>query len=251
MKNIYKIKLFLITLVIFSSCAVDDDVPVQNLTSTIEASVSNLVIVPRTTTSYDLVVNLSQTLPASAQIEYTLSNGTTDIIRTNGGGANTITIPVDLDGALYEEVTLKNLTVLYAENYQTTISSTNNSVLLVKEDTFSVTMNWADAAFDLDLYFDFLTDTWDLLGTAASSLGVTNMENIEGFLAADGNFGMYVSQWNAYTVEVPYTLSFVTDGGIASYNLTYTGTAGYSIWFTKTTDADGVVTYTFYEEDPS
>lgn len=253
MKNIYKIKLFLIALLVFSSCAVDNDDPVENVTSTIEASIgSDFIIVPQAANSYDLVVNLSQALPNSGQIEYKLSNGTSGSA-TADGGSNTITIPINFDGVLFEKVTLESMIVLYAatQDYGVAVSSTNNSVLLVKEDTFSVTMSWADAAFDLDMAFDFFDANWGLLGTAAVSQGITNMENIEGFLGIDGNFGVSVSQWNAYTVDVPYTFSFVTDGGIFSFDLTYTGVPGYSIWMTKATDADGVVTYTFFEEDPS
>ena len=41
MKNIYKIKLILLALVVFSSCAVNDDDPVQNLVSKTELSLDN------------------------------------------------------------------------------------------------------------------------------------------------------------------------------------------------------------------
>ena len=254
MKNIYKIKLILLALVVFSSCAVDDDEPVQNLTSTIEASISSdLIIVPQTTTSYDLVVNLSQTLPSySAKVEYTLSDGTTGTVISDGR-VDEITIPVNLDGMLYEKVTLTSMVVLYAgvQGYEVTVSPTNSSVSIIRRDAFSVTMNWETASFNLDMFLVDFSDTWSPLAVLAAAAGATNSERIAGLLDFDGNFAIYVTQFNPYTLDVPYTLSFVTDGGLFNYDMTYTGTVGYSIWFNKTTASDGVVSYTFYEVDPS
>ena len=58
MKNIYKIKLILLALVVFSSCAVNDDDPVQNLVSKTVLSLDT-AFERASLESYDLVVNVS------------------------------------------------------------------------------------------------------------------------------------------------------------------------------------------------
>ena len=71
MKNIYKIKLILLALVVFSSCAVNDDDPVQNLVSKTVLSLDT-AFERASSDSYDLVVNVDGDLPYSSRLTYTL-----------------------------------------------------------------------------------------------------------------------------------------------------------------------------------
>jgi hypothetical protein len=88
-------------------------------------------------------------------------------------------------------------------------------------------------------------DTFDWIDT---SLNFFPPEFLEGMLD-DGNYAIYAQFYTAQTpVSVNYALE--TAGGTFSFDL-LTTEDGNILWFSKGTDANGNVTYTFYTEDPS
>jgi len=71
MKNIYRIKLFLITLLVFSSCAVDNDDPITNYDSTTIVQLDKTgTITTQGTTGETVSISLSQTLDSDTKVEY-------------------------------------------------------------------------------------------------------------------------------------------------------------------------------------
>jgi hypothetical protein len=117
MKNIYKIKLFLITLVVLSSCSVNDDDPVVNNN---KAAVVQLdrsgVITTNGVAGESINVSLSEKLNSDTKVEYTFNGSNETLIMEAGVSSYTLNFPtgtgiansMKLTGAvgLYNEVTL-------------------------------------------------------------------------------------------------------------------------------------------------
>lgn len=123
MKNIYKIKLFLITLFVFSSCAVNDDDPVtsnnSNPVTTVQLDKSG-VVATQGSGGESVKIMLSQILDSDTKVEYTLNGGKETLIMGAGTSDFTLNFPsgtgvansVKLTGSagLYNNVTLGDKT---------------------------------------------------------------------------------------------------------------------------------------------
>jgi len=121
----------------------------------------------------------------------------------------------------------------------------------MRQGYFSAKLTW-ETGQDLDLIFGSLNVLWQNPVAIDDSQGVTNEENVSGTALPDGNYGLFVYEWPTTTFSDPVDLTFdiVTAGG----NFTFTVNAedfGFHIWCTKSTDGNGIVSWTMYTADPS
>jgi len=154
MKNIYKIKLILLVLVVFSSCAVNDDDPVQNLVSKTELSLDN-AFERASSDSYDLVVNVDGDLPYSSRLTYTLDGQ--EMFVDIDARSETAIIPVDMSGVAVRVVTITKIATLYASasGYDVSVSGSNNKTIIAGADVGNggdmyAQMTW-NSAVDIDM----------------------------------------------------------------------------------------------------
>ncbi len=254
MKYIYKLSFLMLTVFAFTSCNVDDDDPVtvpafRNVTASF-AIQRDAVAIADDSESYDLVINFSEALPSYSTIEYTLGGVTTTI---NGNtGANSIAIPLSFpNGVNSQSVSINDFVVVNsAARRVTPVISGVTSTTVARQGYFSATMNWASAVFDLDLGLQPMTPTWvDTFLWIDTSLGVTSQEFVEGEELADGNYALFIQHFTT-AAPVDVTFSIVSAAGLFTFNLTTVGD-GNHLWFTKSTDGSGNVSYTFFETDPA
>ena len=262
MKNIYKIKLFLITLFVFSSCAIDNDDPVRNIEANIEASfASNEYSIDAAATSYDLTVELSTILPKSAQVDYTFEDGTTAVARGEQG-ANTITISVDMSNHIFRVITLTDIILFYAsaQNTTITVSDTNNIATILKGGTIAPTIvttvgdltfnfTWAGAGNDLDCrILDYPATT--IFDTGYSTTPGESVTLLEG--VSDGFYTLTVRPWTVVSSSIDYNIDIVVPTETSSYTGNFMNlTGGWSMEFIvilieKITDGT-TVTYNVYQ----
>ena len=230
MKNIYKIKLFLITLLVFSSCAINDDEPVTNLIATTTVSLDNAM--ERTTpgaTSYDLVANVTGTIPHTSRLTYTVDG--VEMYVDGNPNATTITIPVEMTNVV-RVVKLVSITSLYstAEGYQVNVSDSNNTTAVVDGGTGTngdmfVQLNW-DTGADIDLMMtEAPAPTAPFLPTPANivsySGSITQGESFTVPAAtAAGDYSISIIPWDTFSSPINFTL-LVVEGNNA-YNFTGT-----------------------------
>ncbi|MCI2229963.1 hypothetical protein MC378_12365 [Polaribacter sp. MSW13] len=94
MKNIYKIKLFLITLLVFSSCAINDDDPVTNVTKVTTAQLDKAGVVVTSGIAGETVnITLSSVLDSDTKIEYNLNGSDETIILPAGTSSYAFNFP--------------------------------------------------------------------------------------------------------------------------------------------------------------
>lgn len=251
MKHIYKLSLLVLAVFSFTACSIDDDAPVvdNQTTMVIGLNKTGNVAVPNTTTSYDLAVNFSKPIPDLSRLTYTL-DGVEKSVDFNTGDI-TGSIPVTFtDAEITHEVVLTSFEVINSSaNNSAAIVGDANSARVSKEGAFQATMSWPSAVNDLDLGLQPMTAGWgDTFAWIDTSLGITNSEFVEGLLA-DGNYALFIQHFTAATsVDVDFNL--VTAAGPFSYTVNTTAN-GNVLWFTKTTNPDGTVSYVFYTTDPA
>lgn len=216
-KYIYKIKLVIVAALVLTSCAVDDDDPVRNPVGSIEASLANSVVrIGATDTSYDLTVNLTGVLPTSAQLDYKLDG--VDLVVQGNQGSSSITITVDMSSSLFRTVRLEDIIMFYAsaQNYNVTVSSTNNSTTIVKgNDDFAV-MTWGNNV-DIDLLMTAAPAPTPPFDTAAPSTPIVGLsilvvpEEVITFPAtlADGDYALSIVPFSAFNTPIEFTLTVV------------------------------------------
>ncbi len=254
MKHIYKFSIVLLAVFTFIGCNVDDDdaitvLPMKELTASLDQQV-DIIAVSDNATSYDLVINFSEDLPSYSTIEYSLDGGATTSSSASTGD-NTLVISVDFAATdNFHDVDLSDFIVVNAAARRFTTSlSGNTSVRIMRQGYFTATMTWATEENDIDFGLQPMTSSWgDTFDWIDISLNFFPPEFLEGMLD-DGNYAIYAQFYTAQTpVSVNYAL--VTAGGTFSFDLLTTEN-GNILWFSKGTDANGNVTYTFYTEDPS
>ena len=256
MKHIYKLSVVLLAVFTFVGCNVDDYyaisvLPMKELTASLEQQV-DIIGVEDNATSYDLIIKFSEDLPSYSTIEYSLDGGATTSSSASTGD-NTLVISVDFAPAdNFHDVDLSDFIVVNAaaRNYTTSLTG-KTSVRLMRQGFFSAKMTW-EGNQDLDLDLDEMTSSWGWSGnTLDSSAGITNEENVSDMLA-DGNYALWVFEWPQNTFSNPVDINFdiVTAGGNFSFTINAQD-FGWQLWLTKSTDASGNVSYTFYTEDPS
>lgn len=254
MKNIYKLSIVLLSIFTFIGCNVDDDDQVTVLPNkAIFASLdvqSNLIAISDDATSYDLVINFSEALPSYSTIEYSLDGEASTSVSASTGDIS-VAIPIEFAATdNYHDVDLSDFIVVNSQARRFTPSIDGvSSVRIVRQSYWSASITWADASDDIDFGIQPMTNAWlDTFAWIDTSLGVTNVETLEGSLD-DGNYAIY-AQFFTGAADVNVTYAIETAAGNFSFDL-LTTEDGNRLWFTKSTDVDGNVSYTFYTEDPS
>ena len=253
MKHIYKFSIVLLAVFTFIGCNVDDDdaitvLPMKELTASL-VNQGDIIGVADDATSYDLVISFSEPLPSYSSIEYSLDGGaTTSSSASSGDDTLVISIPFD-NNDNFHDINLSDFIVVNASarNFTTSISG-KTSVRLMRRGYFTATISWADYANDIDFGLQPMTSSWaDTFDWVDTSLGFA-AESLEGQLD-DGNYAIY-AQFYTPATDVNVNCDMVTAAGnfvldvLAEEN-------GNIIWFTKSTNTQGNVSYTFYTEDPS
>lgn len=256
MKHIYKFSIVLLAVFTFVGCNVDDDdaitvLPMKELTASFAKQV-DVIAIADDATSYDLVINFSEPLPSYSTVEYSLDGGATTLAASSQGD-NTLVIPIAFDITdNYHSVSVSDFIVVNAAARRFTPSfSGNTTVQMVRQGFFTAKMTW-EGGQDLDLLFGTMSNTWAPGLLIDSSEGVTNEENVSGSQLEDGNYAMLVYEWpnNTFSQPVDLTFEIITAGG--TFVLTKNAVDfGFHWWGTKSTDADGNVTWIMHTEDPS
>lgn len=112
MKKLYKINLFLVALLVFTSCALDDDPASISSNSVTYAQLSKAgEIVTQGTNGESVNITLSQTLDTDTKVEYTV-NGT-DNVGFIEAGSNSLTLDFPTGVGVVNTVKLVGATGLY------------------------------------------------------------------------------------------------------------------------------------------
>ena len=252
MKYIYKIIPFAILTFALTGCNVDDDDPVTVAEKrSLEASLgvqTEIIAIDDNLTSYELVVNFSEALPSYSSIEYTV-DGELGSVSGNTGDTS-VSIPLNFEvGVNFRDVSIVGFHVVNADarNILPSISGLTTTKVM-KQGTVISTLTWEGTA-NLDFYFDVMTPTWNwAFVTLDVSSGSTNEETVSAIID-DGNYAFWIST-NGAPADYPYVITVTTATGTQSFNGTVTGNS-WNLWFTKSTNASGAVSYTFYTEDPA
>ena len=254
MKHIYKISIVLLSVFTFIGCNVDDDeavsiIPEKSLTATL-VDQRAVIAVPDDTSSYDLVINFSEALPSYATIEYSIDGSVTSASKNTGDTSLTIPITFGL-GENFHDVVISDFIVVNASerNFLPSILG-NTTVRVIKQGFFVANITWGDASDDIDFGLQPMTAGWaDTFAWIDTSLGVTNAEFLEGSELPDGNYAIFV-QFFTGAADVTVTYAIQCAGGDFTFDL-LTTQDGNRLWFTKSTDGDGNVSYNFFTEDPA
>jgi len=256
MKHIYKFSIVLLAVFTFVGCNVDDDdaitvLPMKELTASFDKQV-NVIAIADNATSYDLVINFSEDLPSYSTVEYSLDGGaTTTASASSGDNTLTISIPFDVTENSHS-VSVSDFIVVNAAARRFAPNFTGNtSVQMVRQGYFSAKMTW-EGGQDLDLILGGLDANWGDPSAIDVSQGVTNEENVVGSQLVDANYGLFVYEWptNTFSQPVDITFDIVSAGGVFNFTVNAQD-IGFHLWCTKSTDADGNVSWTMYTEDPS
>ncbi|MBL4605768.1 MAG: hypothetical protein JKY02_08960 [Flavobacteriaceae bacterium] len=251
MKHIYKLSLLVLAVFSFTACAIDDDAPVVDTQTSLVIGLNQTgnVAVPNTTTSYDLTVNFSKPIPDLSRLFYTV-DGVENSVDFNTG-AITGSLPLTFTAAeiTHEVILTRFIVINSAANNSVSVVSDSNTARVSKEGAFQTLMSWPSAANDLDLGLQPMTAAWgDTFAWIDTSLGITNTEFVEGLLV-DGNYALFIQHFTAAS-SVDVQFDSLTAAGPFTHNVNTTAD-GNVLWFTKTTEADGSVSYVFYTQDPA
>ena len=253
MKHIYKFSIILLAVFTFIGCNVDDDdavtvLPMKELTASFSQQVE-IIGVGDNATSYDLVISFSEPLPSYSTIEYSLDGGaTTSSSASSGDDTLVISIPFD-NNDNFHDINLSDFILVNASARRFTTSITgNSSVRVMRQGYFTATISWGNYSDDIDFGLQPMTASWgDTFDFIDTSLGIRD-EFLEGTLD-DGNYAIYAQFYTAAT-DVNVNCDMVTAAGNFVLDVLATED-GNVIWFTKSTNTQGNVSYTFYTEDPS
>ena len=255
MKHIYKLSIVLLSVFTFIGCNVDDDdqmmvYPTKNISAELAVQ-RNIFAVPDNATSYDLLINFSEPLPSYSSIEYSLDGGAkTSVSASTGDSSVTISVPFDTDDN-FHVVDFSDFIIVnsQARRFNTSFEG-NTTATLVRAGYFKATITWEDPSNDIDFGIQPMTSSWvDTYNWLDTSLGITNLETLEASLD-DGNYAILAAFYTSPTdVNVNYALQ--TSAGEFSFELLTSEPFANILWFTKSTDLDGNVSYTFYTQDPS
>ena len=233
MKNIYKIKFLLIALVVFTSCAIDNDDPVTSFASKTEFSLNSTL--ERTTSDiYNLSVDVAGNLPYTARLTYTL-DGEEMFVDVDANSTTGI-IPVDMSSSDVRIVTLTKITALYATaaGIEASISEVNNTTAIAAADVGTngdmfVQLNW-DSAEDIDLIMTTASPTAPFSPTATNVFGfggsTTQGEsfNVDGDIPA-GDYSIVIAPWDTFTTPINFTLLAIVGSNVYNYSGTVNSAA--------------------------
>lgn len=253
MKHIYKFSILLLAVFTFIGCNVDDDdpvtvLPMKELTASL-VNQGDIIGIADDATSYDLVISFSEPLPSYSTIEYSLDGGaTTSSSAIAGDNTLVISIPFDFNDN-FHDINISDFIVVNASARRFTTSITgNSSVRVMRQGYFTATISWADYVNDIDFGLQPMTSSWvDTYAWVDTSLGFAD-EFLEGELV-DGNYAIYAAFYTTAT-DVNVNCDMETAAGNFVFDILATEN-GNVVWFTKSTNTQGNVSYTFYTEDPS
>ena len=252
-KYIYKAAIITLALFAFTSCQVDDDDPIVVVAKTdIDASFAvqgDIIAIADNVSEYNLVIDFTAPLPDYGTIEFTV-DGVSGSVSGNTGDTS-VSIPLDFGlGVNFHDVELVGFYVVNADanNFLPSLEGIT-STRVVKQGFIQINISWADASDDIDFGLQPMTGAWvDTFAWIDTSLGVTNMELLEGEMLADGNYAIFAQFFTA-AADVVVTYALQTAGGNFSFDLLTTQN-GNILWFTKASSGT-TVTYTFFTEDPA
>ena len=257
MKNIYKLSIVLLSVFTFIGCNVDDDdqqmvLEQKSITASL-ANQSTVIATSDNTTNYELVVNFSEALPSYSTIEYSLNGVTSSVNAYTGDTSVVIPILFEITDN-YFDVEISDFIVVNAQARRFVPSIEGNTMIrIVREGFWQATITWDDPANNIEFGIQPMTPIWgDTYDWIDISTELTNLETLEGVLA-DGNYAiLYQFATGTAPTEVNINIAMQTAAGDFSFDVT-TGSELFNnvFWFTKSTDTDGTVSYTFYTEDPS
>ena len=248
MKNIFKLSLIpILTVMIFSSCAVDDDpeiiVSSKNVISA-SLSPSNFQTIPQDATEYDLMINFSEALPDFARLSYTV-DGQANTLDVNSG-MSSAAITLDYSTEDYHEVELTSFSLInaHADNNNPQIIETEKEARLLRENTGIASLTWDNDFYDLDLYiFEMNLDFTDWVSFITGSAGTTNMENFsfsDADILADTNYSIAIfDYWGDADGQLLMLNVIFPDGQIVEKEITVSEDQWYEVHFTKSVDDNG------------
>ncbi len=251
MKHIYKLSLLVLAVFTFTGCAIDDDDPVVNNERDLVIGLNRtgIIAVPDDTTVYQLGINFTDVIPELSRLFYTV-DGVEQALTLNTG-ASTATIPITFAAdENSHDVVLTGFTIINgaAQDINAVVSS-SNSATIAKQGTFVATITWPGTS-DLDVGLQPMTAAWgSTFAWIDTSLGVTNTEILEGSPLPDGNYAIFFQYFGAAAPE-DVTVEMLTAIGVLTTNINVTAD-GNAIWFTKSTDGDGNISYSIFTEDPA
>lgn len=223
MKKFIKINFLLaLTLLVFSSCAVDDDNAVIPLGTRITASLDktgDVFIAPSVGANATVNVVLSQAVDTDSQFTYTV-NGAESTVRLRAGERS---VPITVANTVgnINTIVLTKAATLYNPNVELGAQTMARLISIPSPQSAATTfvLAWEDAAFDMDFYV--VTGDQDIGGTVIdSSLAInTNSETISlDDSAVDQVYSLYVNQF-AFTADVPANIIVVkSDGSVSLYS---------------------------------
>ena len=235
MKNIYKIKLILLALVVFSSCAVDDDAAVKNLVSKTVLSLANdFLRAPSGSTVVNLAVNVTGDLPYSSRLTYTLDGQ--EMFVDVDARSTTAIIPVDMSTVAVSVVVITKITTLYASaaGYDVTVSETNNKTIVAGADVGNngdmyAQMTWSDGT-DIDMILTRGTTPdapFEIPGPTVIDYSI-NVGPLESFtlpsFEAEGDYAISIVPYQGFTAPIEHNLIIVA--GNMAYDFTGTVSSG-------------------------
>ena len=235
MKNIYKIKLILLALVVFSSCAVNDDDPVKNLVSkTVLSLDTDFERASSGSTNYNLVVNVNGDLPYSSRLTYTLDGE--EMFVDVDARSETASIPVDMSGVAVRVVTITKIATLYASaaGFDVSVSDTNNKTIIAGADIGNngdmyAQMTWNSGA-DIDLILTRGTAPqapYEIPNATVVDFSI-NVGPLEFFTLpsyeAEGDYSISIVPYSGFTAPIEHNLIIVA--GNMAYDFTGSVSSG-------------------------
>jgi len=258
MKKIKLIPLALASIaLLFSSCNINDDYPVEaDPVTEIQVSVSpgGVTYVPTSQTSFSLDVNATQAFTDAALVEYTF-NGADDALTLSGTNSS---FALDMGPGAYYSVDLKAVTVENAvpNKEHGSIDQSAKSAQVIALDVPAATstdiqfiMSWANPDInDLDLWGadDPPAFAWDASQTISAYESISMPVS-----AADGTYTVLPRVWSAADAVVPLTITVIYPNAnpgvdpdvVESYSTSVAGNSNFNLAF-KFVKSGGTFTIT-------
>lgn len=226
-KNIYKL-LLLLPLAFVVSCDDSDDIVevLTNSTTTAESTVFIETDDTHEVASY-AAVGVTQTLSVGVN-NATTSDLTVSFSVTKDGGSAVEGTDYDVNDAVVSDTQsfgTGDITFLNVGRYEVVVSSSSNSSLVVVDNkaifavapAVIVSLDWADAFYDYDLYL--LAGNQDLDGEVLiNTFGVTNHEEFTIGLP-EGESSVFIDDWWGDNASIPVTLTVDFGGDISTFDV--------------------------------
>lgn len=224
MKYIYKLSIIIFSLVLVTSCALDDDPALSAIaTNKLEAATAiTFERIPASQTEYTVVVNLVPAASQFTRLYYTLDGE--DLSVDINEGTQRVEIPVDMSVEDVRVVRLSSLSAINSsqENINPVISEEKGQTVIVKGDETIIRMTWSDGT-DIDLLLTAggaPAAPYELSAATAidASLNIGPLEEVRlPGNAADGNYTASIIPFEGFNSSITFNLEVYADD---AYNLT-------------------------------